>query len=66
MLGETGAGTVLPLDDPDKAAAILVEFLADEGVLQRAGQTARNLAEERFSRDKLAGQLERVLISALP
>jgi glycosyltransferase involved in cell wall biosynthesis len=66
LLKKTGAGIVLPPDDPDKAAAMLAAFVSDEGILQKTGQAARNLAEKRFSRDKLAGQLERVLISALP
>jgi glycosyltransferase involved in cell wall biosynthesis len=66
LLEETGAGIVLPPDDPDKAASMLAAFVADEEVLQKAGQAARNLAEQRFSRDKLASQLERALISALP
>lgn len=66
MLEETGAGIVLPPDEPDEAAKRLGAFVEDEEVLQKAGQAARNLAEGRFSRDKLAGQLERVLMSALP
>jgi glycosyltransferase involved in cell wall biosynthesis len=66
LLEETGAGIILPPDDPDKAAAMLAAFVADKKILQKAGQAARNLAEERFSRDKLAGQLERVLVSTLP
>jgi glycosyltransferase involved in cell wall biosynthesis len=66
LLEETGAGIILPPDDPDKAAAMLAAFVADKKILQKAGQAARNLAEERFSRDKLAGQLERMLVSTLP
>ena len=64
LLEETGAGIVLPPDDPDEAAKRLGAFIKDENELAKAGRAARNLAEKQFSRDKLADQLEKVLLSA--
>jgi glycosyltransferase involved in cell wall biosynthesis len=64
LLEETGAGIVLPPDDPDEAARRLDAFVADGRALKEAGHAARRLAEERFSRDQLADQLEQVLLSA--
>ena len=64
LLGETGAGIVLPPNEPHKAACVLAEFCGNKDALQKAGRAARRLAEERFSRDKSADQLEQVLFSA--
>jgi len=64
LLRETGAGIVLPSNDPDKAARRLYAFLSNEQQLEKAGQVARRLAEDRFSRDDLAEQLERELLVA--
>ena len=65
LLAETGAGLVIPPDDPAEAAARIDAFLADLTVVRRAGRSARKLAEERFSRDKLAVELENVLLRAV-
>lgn len=65
LLEENGAGIVLPPNDPGRAAKILSDFVADKSRLKKAGQAARELAEERFSRDKLANELERVLLEAV-
>jgi glycosyltransferase involved in cell wall biosynthesis len=64
LLRESGAGIVLPPNDPDQAAALLADFVRDEARLARAGQAARALARDRFSRDLMASQLERVLCRA--
>jgi glycosyltransferase involved in cell wall biosynthesis len=64
LLEETGAGIVLPPNNPEEAARRLGAFVADGRALKEAGHAARRLAEERFSRDKLADQLEDVLLSA--
>jgi len=64
LLRETGAGIILPPNDPDEAARRLGDFMADKDRLQKAGKAARKLAEERFSRDDLASQLESVLLDA--
>lgn len=64
LLEETGAGIVLPPDDPDEAAKGLGDFIKDKSEFAKAGRAARNLAEKHFSRDKLADHLEKVLLSA--
>lgn len=64
LLKETGAGIVLPANDAEEAALRLGNFIADKSQLRKAGQAARKLAEDRFSRDQLANQLEQVLLSA--
>jgi glycosyltransferase involved in cell wall biosynthesis len=61
---QEGAGLILPRDDIASAARILAEHLESESWLARAGKAARRLAEECFSRDRLAEQLEEVLLSA--
>lgn len=65
LLRETGAGIVLDVNDVDGAAYRLVQALRDQVWLRQAGATARRLAVERFSRDKLAKQLEAVLLEAV-
>jgi len=64
LLAETGAGIVLPPNEPEEAARRLGAFVADEKRMKKAGHAARKLAEQRFSRDRLAGQLEQLLLSA--
>ena len=58
---EAGAGIILSADDADAAAADLVHHLRDDAWLRQAGEAARALAINRFNRDDLAGQLERLL-----
>jgi glycosyltransferase involved in cell wall biosynthesis len=65
LLTETGAGIVLPPDDIEKAAEILVGFLHSESRLAQARKAARVLAQERFDRRLLANQLEEVLQSVV-
>jgi glycosyltransferase involved in cell wall biosynthesis len=65
LLRETGAGIVLNVHDVENAANQLVQALRDRAWLRRAGAAARRLAEERFSRDMLAKQLEAVLLEAV-
>jgi len=62
MLKKTGAGIVLPPDNPLDAAYMLNELAHDHNRLKEMGKAARRLAEERFSRDMLADQLDKVLI----
>lgn len=61
LLESTGAGIVLPPDDPQTAAENLWEFLNDSERLQQASAAANRLAVEQFHRDKLAAELEQVL-----
>src|SRR5690606_21548388 len=62
LLEKGNAGAVLPPQSPETAAAMLVERLQDPQWLKRSGANARRLAEDRFSRDKLAAELEAVLL----
>jgi glycosyltransferase involved in cell wall biosynthesis len=64
LLEETGAG--IPIGpDPLAAVAPLLELLNSTQRLSDCAARARQLAEERFDRDKLARQLENVLLDAL-
>ncbi len=63
LLRETGAGIVLS-GDAGKAASELAAFLADEGGVKAAGINAFALGMDRFDRDRLARQLENVLLEA--
>ena len=65
MLKETGAGLVLDPNDYEKSAFVLVEKIRDRKWLRAAGRAARDLAEERFERNSLAGELEKVLLRAV-
>lgn len=65
LLKETNAGFVLDARDISIAASQLVQALRDKQWIKKAGMAARILAEERFSRDKLAKELELVLLSAI-
>ena len=64
LLNESGAGIVLPPDDPRRAALQLDELVQDVDRLNRAKQAALELASSRFNRDALARDLEAVLTSA--
>ena len=61
LLNETGAGIMLPPDDPAEGARYLAEFVQDGPRLKAAGETARHLARTRFNRDDMARQLETIL-----
>lgn len=61
VLKESGAGIVLPPDDPQAAAHALADFTHNPQRLQAAGRAARHLAETRFNRDDLAKELENIL-----
>jgi glycosyltransferase involved in cell wall biosynthesis len=63
LIEETGAGIVLPPNDPVAASISLNDFVCNSEHLVRAGRAARSLAEGRFCRDKLANQFEEILIS---
>lgn len=65
ILNETGAGIVLPPDDPIEGARQLAAFVQDSARLQAAGEAARHLARTRFDRDMMARQLETILYSVV-
>ena len=61
LLRSTGAGTVLDPMDVDRSAERLAAYLGDSGTLKSAGVAARKLANEQFSRDRIA----RVVLDAV-
>lgn len=65
ILEENRAGVRIPATDAQSAARILAEWAENRAELESAGLAARRLAEERFDRDKLAQDLEHVLLSVL-
>lgn len=62
---EAGAGLILDQSDLASAARDLVGALRDRGWLAKTGLAAKKLAVERFSRDKLAAQVEALLVDTL-
>ncbi len=64
LLRSSGAGIVVPPDDPAKAAAMLVEFLMDSEAVDRAKLAAQRLAAEEFDIDRLAARFIQVLEDA--
>lgn len=65
LLTETGAGFILPPNNASESAKVLAKAIQDPERLASARVAARRLAEERFDRDKLAAQLEQVLLDAV-
>ncbi|MBC7247618.1 MAG: glycosyltransferase [Actinobacteria bacterium] len=49
-------------DTPEEFAAAVVRLLCDDGLCEMLGESARRLAEERFSWEKGVERLERVLL----
>ena len=64
LLDTTGAGIGLSAD-PKRGAMELESFASDRVRIENSGLIARQLAETEFSRDVLADQLERILVSSL-
>ena len=65
LIQKTGAGLVLHPVDAISSARQIVQALNNKEWLARAGTAARALAVERFHRDKLAKELEAVLLQAV-
>jgi glycosyltransferase involved in cell wall biosynthesis len=65
LLRESGAGIRLPASEPRPAAALLAQVLASRPWLAAAGEASLRLAHSHFDRDKLAVELERVLVDAV-
>ncbi|PKQ29345.1 MAG: glycosyltransferase WbuB [Actinobacteria bacterium HGW-Actinobacteria-10] len=59
---EAGAGIIIDANDQAVAAAQLVRHLRDEDWLTSAGAASLALGRGQFSRDRLAGELEEVLL----
>ncbi|MFC7277818.1 glycosyltransferase family 4 protein [Paractinoplanes rhizophilus] len=64
LLAETGAGLVLPPGDPEAAAGAVSAFLRDPAAVKAARAAASDLARDRFDRDVLFQDFERVLTEA--
>ena len=64
LIKHTGAGILLDPRDINYSADTLVRFLNDKSALEKAADAARRLAEEKFDRNKLARELESVLLMA--
>lgn len=61
LLEDSGAGLALPFGDIRRASELLVSFVTDAGRLTAAKAASANLADSRFSRDRLVGALIDVL-----
>lgn len=65
LLSRSGAGLVLPPNDPASAAKLLASFLQDSERVKKAGVAAKDLAHAKFHRDEMARQLEEILHQAV-
>jgi glycosyltransferase involved in cell wall biosynthesis len=65
VIAQTGAGLVWDAGSPASAAEATAAFLGDPDQTAAARFAARELADGRFSRDKLFTDLERVLVNAV-
>ncbi len=65
LLRDSRAGLVLPANEPYKGALLLANAIHDTEWRIEAGIAASNLARMRFDRDKLAQELEAVLLRAV-
>lgn len=61
LLESRGAGIALDPENMSVAAQDLIDFLHDSDGIRRAGEQAAALADSRFNRDRLAGELRTVL-----
>ena len=65
IIQENSAGLVFDVNDIHSSAILLVESIHNKEWLFRAGAASRRLAEECFSKDQLAEELESVLRQAI-
>lgn len=65
ILDGTGAGTIVPPDDPEALASAIIPFLEDRQHAAKAGQAARQLAERVCAADVIASQREVVYERAI-
>ena len=61
LLEENGAGLVLPHGDVQRAAELLISFVSDSARLAAANSASAALADSRFNRNLLVGELITVL-----
>ncbi|GIE35429.1 glycosyltransferase WbuB [Actinoplanes italicus] len=65
LITASGAGLVLPADDTAAAAAAVAGFVRDQAGCASARSAAHDLARDRFDRDLLFEDFERVLSAAV-
>ena len=65
LIAATGAGLVMPPDDPAGAATAVAAFLRDQPACDAARLAASALARDRFDRDLLFRDFEEVLTGAV-
>ncbi|MCD4672296.1 MAG: glycosyltransferase family 4 protein [Anaerolineaceae bacterium] len=65
LLLETGAGIVMKPGDPQQGAQQLAEFISDPERLQKASEASYVLAQTRFDRERMAEELENILINVM-
>lgn len=65
VINESGAGLVLDPLDISSSARALIKALRDEHWKKRASKAAKQLALDKFNREKLADQFEQVLLDAV-
>ena len=63
VLERHNAGVAVPSNDPEELAAKIIELRSRPELLAEMGHNARALAEGEYDRDKLARQVEAVLLS---
>ena len=63
VLERHNAGVAVPSNDPEELAAKIIELRSRPELLAEMGRNARALAEGEYDRDKLARQVEAVLLS---
>jgi glycosyltransferase involved in cell wall biosynthesis len=65
VAASAGAGMILPSHDIDTAAKLLSKSLHDDVWLNKAAEASLELGKRFFDRDRLAQDLERVLLAAV-
>jgi glycosyltransferase involved in cell wall biosynthesis len=65
LIRGTGAGDVVPSDDPAALAAALRKFLLDASLAERAGAEARTIVERECAPDTIAEERERCYRDAI-
>lgn len=65
ILEESGAGIVVPPDNPKMASRMLHDFISDNSRLAAASKAAQYLAKNKFDRDILYKQFKNVLVASV-
>ena len=60
---EPEAGRLVPPGEPAALAGVVAELLADESAREKLGRSARRIAQERYSWDRIAGRLNEIYAS---